>query len=342
MPFGGSRVRLDKPIARTVAVLTVLAALGWHVHARSRPDAELGAADRLLLSVTGPIQDAIEGVADGAGGFSQRYFDLVGVGEENAQLRAEILAARAALAELDELRAQNDRLRGLVGLSERAEGRVLAASVIGRGTSPRFHTVRIDRGSREGVEAGMAVVVPQGAVGQVLRVSAHYSDVLLLSDGLSAAGAVVQRTRLRGVVAGTGGDELSLAFVRRRDHADVQPGDLLVGSGEDGVFPMGVALGTVLAVAVPDTGLFLDVTVEPTVGIERLDEVLVVLDAGTGPFVPGEPEDGSLAEDADAPVDEAPDGSLAEDADAPVDEAPDGALAEAPREADQIAQGVAP
>ncbi len=297
-------MRLDKPIVRVVAVLAVLAGLGWHVHARSRPDAALGPADRLLLSVTGPVQDALEGGISGAGGFAQRYFDLVGVGEENERLEAEVIAARAAVAELDELRAQNDRLRELVGLSERASGRVLAASVIGRGTSPRFHTVRIDRGSREGVEAGMAVVVPQGAVGQILRVAAHYSDVLLLSDGLSAAGAVVQTSRLRGVVAGTGGDELSLAFVRRRDHADVQSGDLLVGSGEDGVFPSGVALGRVGTVAVPDTGLFLDVTVEPAVEVARLDEVLVVLDPGTGPFVPeliDEPDQEASAEGAPSP-----------------------------------------
>lgn len=130
----------------------------------------------------------------------------------------------------------------------------------------------------------MPVVSPEGAVGRVLRASGGYADVLLLNDGLSAAGAVVQESRLRGVLVGDGGEELTLSFVRRSDAQGVGTGDHVVTSGEDGVFPAGLALGTVLAASAPETGLFLDIGVEPAVDLGRLDEVVVVLDPGVGPF----------------------------------------------------------
>jgi rod shape-determining protein MreC len=275
---------VSRPGLKAAAVLVVLAVLGWHVHARSKPEAELNVADRVLLSATGPIQRGLHGLIGGTGDLGSHYLFLVGVSRENDELRAELIQARAAIAELSELRRENDRLRELVALRDRAPATTVAASVVGRGTSARFRTFRIDRGSDDGVEAGMAVLSAAGAVGRVLRASGDYADVLLLTDGLSAAGAVVQESRLRGVVLGDGDDTLTLGFVRRADASGVVPGDVLVTSGEDGVFPEGVALGVVTEAAAPETGLFLDIVVEPAVALDRLDEVLVVLEHGAGPF----------------------------------------------------------
>ncbi len=274
----------SKPGVRAAAVLVMLALLGWHVHARSKPASELNFADRALLGVTGPMQSALSGVLGGFGGAWDHYVSLVGVSRQNEELRAELAAARAASSELAELRSENDRLRALVALAERTPGASVAASVVGRGTSTRFRTLRIDRGTDHGLDRGMPVLGPDGAVGRVLRASGGYADVLLLHDGLSAAGAVVQESRLRGVLTGDGSDRLALNFVRRSDAGGVNEGDLLVTSGEDGVFPEGVALGTVVDASAPETGLFLDIVVEPIVDLDRLDEVLVVLDPGVGPF----------------------------------------------------------
>ena len=193
------------------------------------------------------------------------------------------------MAELAELRSENDRLRELVVLRDRAPATTVAASVVGRGTSSRFRTLRIDRGTADGVEAGMAVLAPAGAVGRVLRASGGYADVLLLTDGLSAAGAVFQESRLRGVVLGDGSDELHVGFVRRSDAPGVNPGDAVVTSGEDDVFPEGVALGVVTRAEAPETGLFLEIELASAVQTDRLDEVLVVLQRGTGPFMPSWP-----------------------------------------------------
>ncbi len=274
----------SRPPLRALLVVVLLAGLGWHVRARSQPDADLGAADRLLLSVSGPIQNALGQALASVGGVFDGYLLLVGTEAENQRLNLQLQEAAADARELEELRHQNDRLRSLVGLRERVPGETVAASIIGRGTSPRFRTLRIDKGDADGVQPGMSVVVPEGGVGQVLRSSAGYSDVLLLSDGLSAAGAVFEESRLGGVLLGDGGGDLKLGFVRRRDLGSVEVGAQLVSSGEDGVFPEGVALGTVVSVETPETGLFLNIRVEPAVDARRIEEVLVVLDRGEGPF----------------------------------------------------------
>lgn len=271
------------PSVRAGLLLALMAALGWHVHARSRPEQELGTADRVLLSATGPVQSGLASALGAGGGLWARYFALVGVADENAELRAQNAAARGSVAELAELRRQNDRLRALTGLRARAPGRTVSGTVIGRGISPRFDTVRIDRGASDGVRRHMPVLSPEGAIGQVLRSSGGYSDILLVRDGLSGVGALVQRSRYRGVVRGTG-DGLALDFVRRTDRDAVREGDVVVTSGEDGVFPAGVRLGTVVSAHEPETGMFLRVELEPSVSVSTLDEVLVLIEPPVGPF----------------------------------------------------------
>lgn len=286
--------------------LALLAVLGLHVHAQAKPDAELNFLDRMLLAVTGPIQNGLSGVAGAVTGGFEHYLLVVGASKENEGLKAELEVTRAAVAELEGLRQENDRLRELVGLRESAPGRLVASSVIGRGTSSRFHTLRIDRGRRAGVEPGMAVISVWGVVGQVLRVSRSYADVLLLTDGLSSAGAMVQKSGLRGLAAGNGSDELQLSFLRRNDTGGVAAGDLVISSGEDGVFPEGVPLGRVLRAEAPATGLFLDITMEPSAPLHRIDEVMVVLDPGSGPFHIPLPEELGQWEKDGASLDDSP------------------------------------
>ena len=128
----------------------------------------------------------------------------------------------------------------------------------------------------------MAVISVSGVVGQVLRVSGSYADVLMLTDGLSAAGVTVQRSGLRGLVVGDGSDQLQVSFLRRSDAHGVSPGDLVVTSGEDGVFPQGVIVGKVLKAEAPETGLFLNINLEPAAALHRLDEVMVVVELHAG------------------------------------------------------------
>jgi rod shape-determining protein MreC len=163
----------------------------------------------------------------------------------------------------------------MVGYVEETVEQEIAARVIGLNPSPQFQSIRIDRGEDDGVRPGMPVVTPDGVVGQVVRSVGGSSDVMLLTDPTSHIGALVQRSRVRASVSGTGdGRRLSVGLVRRED--DAQDGDVVVTAGADGVFPRGLLVGKLREVARPPAGMFLSARVEPAVELGKLEEVLII------------------------------------------------------------------
>ena len=97
------------------------------------------------------------------------------------------------------------------------------AEVIGTSASPEFRTITIDKGTREGVAANLAVVAPAGVVGRITLPSARASLVQLLVDRNAAAGALIERTRVQGIVVGVGDGSLRMDFVAAT--GDVMAGD---------------------------------------------------------------------------------------------------------------------
>jgi len=207
------------------------------------------------------------------------YFALVGARRENAELKARVAALSGAEARLREVELELARLEALAGLIGRTEPRPLGARVVARGGSERYRTVRVDRGTADGVAVGRPAVAPGGAVGQVVGVTGSHADVMLLTDPLSAVAVVVQESRVPGIVEGLGGDGCALRYVPRPEQPNLPVGALLVTSGEDGLFPKGLPVGRVAAILPGTTGLFLDVRVTPAVDVDRVEEVLVLAPA---------------------------------------------------------------
>ena len=152
----------------------------------------------------------------------------------------------------------------------------LAAEVIAGSANPGMMTVTIDRGSADGLVPDMAVVTSKGIVGRVVApLAAHAARVQLLIDRNAAAGALTERTRAGGMIIGSEGDPpLRMELVANL--ADVKPGDLVIASGVDGIYPKGFAIGYV-ETSERGTGLHRAITVRPSVDFSSLEDVLVVL-----------------------------------------------------------------
>ncbi|HEX4915053.1 MAG TPA: rod shape-determining protein MreC [Vicinamibacterales bacterium] len=168
---------------------------------------------------------------------------------------------------------RTDNLRQLLELRERAQLDTTAAEVIAGPASPDFQTVTIDKGSSEGLATDMAVISPAGVVGRVIMPSRRASKVQLLIDLNAAAGALIERTRVQGVVVGAGSGMLRMRYVPGT--ADVKTGDLVVTSGIDGIYPKGFVIGTIDSVA-GNVGEYHEITVRPAVDFARIEEVLIV------------------------------------------------------------------
>lgn len=219
------------------------------------------------------------------GGFSDvwnRYIALVGVSRENERLRKELTELRERLHATRDAVLENRRLKELLSYSQTVERRTLGARVVGHDVSPWFRAIFLGAGSEAGIESGMSVVTPYGAVGRIHKVHPGLSEVLLVTDGRFAADVMVERSRVRAIVEGVGGNFCRLKYVSLTQ--DVVVGDRIVFSGFDGSMPKGVLLGTVVSVDRPKESIFQKVKVQCAVNFQDAEEVMVILSRPSVPF----------------------------------------------------------
>ncbi len=236
---------------------------------------EPNVVDRAVLWVSAPLEGGLTWAVDGVAGTVNGYIALRGSHEESLQCRVELSQTQAELNSLKEAKAENERLKKMLGYVENTVEPEIAARVIGINPSPQYLSLRLNRGEDDGVRVGMPVVTPDGVVGQVVRAVGGSCDVMLVSDPSSKVGAVVQRTRARASAVGEG-DGASMALANVPRDTDVQDGDVVITAGTDGVFPRGLMLGTVDNVKRGQTAMFLSARVVPSVNLRRVEEVLVV------------------------------------------------------------------
>jgi rod shape-determining protein MreC len=245
--------------------------------ANAKHPSERSRIDRLVVAISVPIEKATGWVIVKALDTWSGYIAL-----RHAHERAVVLQHAVNQLELDRLelqgvRQENERLRRLLGFAEEVAGReVVGARIIGVRLDPKgLQLVTVDRGADEGIERMMPVVVGQGVVGRVYSVASTTSDVLLLSDRNSSIAVLVDRSRARANVRGTGSpDACRLEYALRSD--DMVEGDRLITSGTDGVFPRGLPVGTLVGLKRSGQGLYQRADVKPAIDVTKLEEVLIV------------------------------------------------------------------
>ena len=185
---------------------------------------------------------------------------------ENANLKAEQAA-------YSEILAENIRLKGMLNFKQTyTQYSMLGAKVIAKDYNSWTNTITIDRGSSDGVNKYMPVIVPQGVVGFVSSVSRYTSQVQLLVDPRTAIGGIVQRpeSRVASILKGDGNNSDFLVFGNIPKEADVIKGDTIVTSGYGGVYPKGLLIGTVSQVSADGSGVSLAALVKPAVDFSKV------------------------------------------------------------------------
>jgi len=220
-----------------------------------------------------PLEKAIVWGQGGVTHLWHDYFYLRGVRQENRDLKAEIERLRIEHARMSEDAEQAHRLQALLGFKEQFISQTMAAQVIGSSGSEQSRSVYIDKGARDGIRTDMAVITADGVVGKVLRVFRSTSEVLLIDDQSSGVGAILEKTRLQGVLRGTPTGEVVLEKVMADEQ--VPPGEKVLTSGGDRIFPKGLPVGTVTKTS-PGPELFLNIHVKPAANLSKLEEVLVI------------------------------------------------------------------
>src|SRR5579859_841261 len=222
-----------------------------------------------------PFERGLVSIQSSAGNLWHNYFYLRGVRAENRQLKEQIEQMRLQQVRLSEDAAQARRLQTLLSFKEQFVAKTVAAQVIGSSGSDSSRLVYIDKGSNSGLQRDMAVITADGIVGKVLMVYPSVSQVLLISDQSSGVGAILEKSRLQGVLRGTANGEIVLERVMSDEQ--VARGETLRTSGGDQIFPKGLPVGTVTRVGA-GKDLFLNIKIKPAANLSKLEEVLVLVE----------------------------------------------------------------
>lgn len=207
------------------------------------------------------------------------YVGLRGVHDENARLLERARALELELERSRNLAEESARLRELLDLKAALPYDSVSAEVLSRDGTPWFRGVTIDKGSADGVRLQAPVITPSGIVGRVVKLGARAARVQLLLDRDAGIAALIERTRVNGVLAGQvgfadrGTSDLAMRYVPAL--AEVAVGDRVLSSGLDRIYPKGLVVGRVRSVG-PPSGLFREVVVTPSARFDQLELVLVL------------------------------------------------------------------
>lgn len=259
----------------SIAVASVLIVLSLVILSFNlqRP-VETGFFRKLVMELAAPMESAISGSIEGIRDVWKRYLFLVGLEDENRALKRKIDNLTAELINYREVYLEGLRLKDHLALRESSDVPMITARVIGRENTSVFKSVLINKGSVDGIRAGLPVISPEGVVGRTVEASWNVSRVLLITDFNSNVDVLIQGSRSQGILQGGGATGCILKYVDRSEELKI--GDAVLTSGIGGIFPKGLLLGTVVNVDRKDIGLFQRIDVLPAVYFSKLEEVSVI------------------------------------------------------------------
>lgn len=260
-----------------VLVLLVLLSIAiFTFHFREGEDGLLHGVQRFTMDTISPLQTGIAVAVSPLRNFFRFLGEVKDLRSENKKLKTALAEIEKQLATYRDKEKENDRLRNLLKLKEKLAFSTLVARVIGRQTTEWQKTVIVNKGSKDGLQRHMPVLVSEGLVGQVIEVSANAALVQLLADDKSGVAAQIVETGEEGIAQGLQGGSLRVNFIPKS--SVVKAGDSVITSGMAGVFPRGIFIGKVKEVKDDPYLLYKTVVVEPAVISDLLEEVLIITD----------------------------------------------------------------
>ena len=249
----------------------------------------LGTVEGLVTMVTAPGQSGLSTLTNRLSRSLTNLRNYRSLQRRLTELERIVESLSVENLRLQEVERENQRLRELLEFAEtrpsfELQGGQIIARVIGRNATNFLNVAMIDLGSRHGIRVGMPVVNEQGLVGRISDVTATTSKVLLITDPTSTVNAILQASRLTGVISGEPGSHPIIGFLPQGTEIGV--GEVVLTSGMGGKFPKGIHIGQVVEVWQRDVNVFQEAVVRPTVNFSQLEEVMVVTNFDPSEFVP--------------------------------------------------------
>jgi rod shape-determining protein MreC len=230
--------------------------------------------ERSVMTIFAPVPKVVNWVGSSASDMYHGYLDMRHAVQQNLELHRKVDELTTKNLTLLQSEGDLQRLRALLGYSERFAMPTKMAEAVMLDISGRFKSLIIDRGSSSGIDVDDAVVNANGLIGRVVLTTKDMAKVQLVTDSNSSVGVLIERTRRQGVLRGDGAGGAQLYDIPATG-ADVRPGDNVLAAGIDGIYPKGIPVGVVTKVE-KGQALFMTITVKPTVDFASIEEVIVL------------------------------------------------------------------
>ncbi len=225
------------------------------------------------------VQSPVTTVTSAFSNYFSSISNLRSAQSENDVLKQRVQELEVELKSREDLNAENERLRGLLDLKEKGKFKVLNARIIGRDPSVWFDSSIVNRGSLDGVKLNMPVVTGGGLVGRVTAVSPLTSQIDLITRDKSGVGGIVGEiggSNALGVVSGTSKKNVvEMRYVP--GSIDVQVGQIVYTSGQDGIYPAGLKIGEIVQVEPGSATTPHQISIRPASRIDSMQEVGILL-----------------------------------------------------------------
>ena len=225
------------------------------------------------VAVFDPFERSLGGLMNVSANAYRTYRHLWHADQENRELHIQLVAAQEQIQRLSRRAEETQRLRTLLDFRNQLPVQTVAAEVIASSPGENANAIFIDKGSDSGLKTDLAVITPQGVVGKIVAIFPHSAQVLLITDPSSGAGVSLAESRVQGILKGGTNNFCDLHYVM--DEEAVKPGEAVITSGLDQVYPKGLPVGAVVTVA--NGNIYKTIIVKPAVDLNRLEVVLVVL-----------------------------------------------------------------
>ena len=232
-------------------------------------------------TVLNPVQKVVYTISDKVHDVFDFFYNFSDVKNENNDLKKKNLELENQLVEYNELKRQNDVLRGIVDFSkENNQYKYIGTNIIGKSGNSFVEDYTIDKGSSEGIKKDYIVISPQGLVGVVTEVHSNWSKIQTLLNENVAVAATIEGDSNSGdeiVKAYRNGSEMQAEITNLPMNSTIKEGEIVVTSGLGGYYPKGIRIGEVTSVQSDDVKVMKTAILKTYVDFNNLQELFVVV-----------------------------------------------------------------
>ncbi len=231
-----------------------------------------------FLEVSYKVQNALSFISQGVEDTTSKYLNLISIKKNNKQLLKEVSQLKMESVAYQELKLESSRLKKLLQLKEKSPMTLIASSVISEDLLSENQTLTINKGIKEGIKVQMGVLGLNGVIGNILKISSKRSQILILTDRFFVIDGLIQRSREKLIIEGTGDRLISAKHLR--SSLDIQIGDLIVTSGSGDFYPKGLPIGIVENIKISNAGITKTAAIRPLADLLNAEEFFVIKDPG--------------------------------------------------------------